>query len=342
MKRLIAALALSLAGLATPGLADETADRIACSATVRATSVEACTRLIEARETGRKERHMAHFNRAWSYRRAGDNRRALADLDAAEAIDDSYPNLFLTRALVREALGDGSGALADLDRYVALVPGDWNGFYRRALAHRQRNASKQALADIARAQELNPYEAALPPLRILVLSEMGRQDAAKAEADKLLAARRSDALGNYARAVVMMRMGRRSEAAVHLDTAIKASPLFAAAHALKGEIAELAGDRDAARASYALASKIGGPEIDAESGREKAQRRMAAIGGGDKPADAVALQSQSRAQAELRPTAQAPAHAQGAIEPQPVKISGKGECRRFIPSVATTVAVKCE
>lgn len=341
MKRLIAALALSLAGIATPALADEIADRVACSATVRATSMEACTRLIDARGTGRKERFMAHFNRAWSHRRAGDNRRALADLDAAAMIDDSYPNLYMTRALVRESLGDGNGALADLDRYVALEPGDWSGFYRRALVHRQRNAGKQALADIARARELNAYEGALPPLRILVLSDMGRQEAALAEADKLLAARRSDALGNYARAVVTLRMGRRGEASAHLDAAIKASPLFSAAHVLKGEIAELGGDHDAARASYALAAKIGGPEIDAESAREKAQRRMAAIGGG-KPAEAVALQSQQKARPEPRSTAQAPAQAQGANEPPPVKSSGTGECRRFIPSVAITVAVKCE
>ncbi|MEW5963024.1 MAG: tetratricopeptide repeat protein [Pseudomonadota bacterium] len=341
MKRLIAALALGLAWVTTPSLADELADRIACSTTVRASSTEACTRLIEARETPRKERFMAHFNRAWSYRRAGDNQRALADLDAAAAIDDTYPNLFMTRAMVREALGNDRAALADLDRYVALAPGDWTGFYRRAIVHRQRNASKEALADIARAGDLNPYEKALPPLRILVLSDMGRQDAARSEADKLLAARRSDALGNYARAVVMLRMGRRADAGANLDAAIQASPLFAAAHALKGEIAELAGDRDGARASYDAALRIGGPDLDAETAREKARRRMAALGGG-KAAPALALQSQRQPQAMAQSQPQVPAAARGTGEPAPVKHSGKGECRRFIPSVATTVAVKCE
>jgi tetratricopeptide (TPR) repeat protein len=342
MKRLIAVLALGLTVATTPSLADELADRIACSATIRASSMEACTRLIEARETSRKERFMAHFNRAWSYRRAGDERRALADLDAAAAIDDTYPNLYMTRAMVREALGQTGAALADLDRYVALAPGDWNGFYRRAIVQRQRNASKEALADIAKAGELNPYEKALPPLRILVLSDMGRQELARSEADKHLAARRSDALGNYARAVVMVRMGRRADATANLDAAIQASPLFAAAHALKGEIAELAGDREGARASYDVALRIGGPDLDAETAREKARRRMAALVGADKAAAAIALQSQPQPGPQPQARSKGPAEARGSSEPAPVKLTGKGECRRFIPSVATTVAVACD
>jgi len=323
---LVATLALTAIGLGAEALADTQSDRIACSTTVRPGSAEACSRLIASRSVSPRERFTAYFNRAWSYRRAGNSAQALVDLNEAEKLNDRYPNLFLSRAMVNDELGNLTASLADLDRYVSLEPKDWNGYHLRALVHRKLRAPKKAVADLDTAIALNPYDKQLPPLRILALSDAGNGSAAKTAADSILAARRTDPLANYARAVVLFRQGKRQAAVADLDVAIAASPLFAAAHTLKGEIEELAGRREQARESYTQALKIGGPEIDAAAARGKARRRLAQL-------DKTVAQAPSL---EAHPHAHEPSHA-----PR-TKTVGRGECRRFISSVAATVAVPCE
>lgn len=308
-----------------PAYADFQSDRTNCSASVRANSAEACGRLIASGSVSRSDRFMAYYNRAWSYRRADANELALEDLNKAAPLNPGFASLYLTRAEVEEDLGKFSDARTDLDRYIALAPNDWRGYYRRAALSRRTNAPKAALADLAKALELNPYEKLLVPLRVLVLSDVGNNAAAIIEADRLVAARRSDPAGRYARAVVLLRLGKRQAAEADLDAVLQVSPLFSAAHALRGELAEARGDSEAAKVSYRLAMRVGGPETDARSAREKASTRLAALGAGHKAGAPLPERSIEPAQPQAETV-----------------VSGKGECRRFIPSAATIIRVACK
>jgi tetratricopeptide (TPR) repeat protein len=265
-------------------------------------SIAACTRFMDRTDLTTRDRFLALFNRAWAYRRAGANEKALADFDAAEALDRASAKLYLSRAQTKYDLGQAAGALADLDRYVSLSPRDWAGYYQRARILRELHQNERALADLSRAIEANPFGDELHPLRVLTLADLGRLDTAKVEADRGLAGRNNDATSRYARAVVSFGLRDFEAASADLDAAIASEPLFTAAYALKAQIDEARDDPKAAEKNYRLALRPGGPTLDRMLAKKLAERRLAKI---------------------LKP------------------VSDDQPCRRYLPMIATTIAVKC-
>ncbi|MDX2287825.1 MAG: hypothetical protein NW217_03265 [Hyphomicrobiaceae bacterium] len=330
MKRTMIAtgLLVALMGLATPSQAEADADRLACGNSVRKDSVDACGRLIGRANLSKTERFMALFNRGWAHRRAGANELALADFNTAETVDREFARLYLSRAQVKRETGDIAGAGTDLSRYIALMPNDWSGYHQRALNERSRGRHANALDDIAKALKLNPFAKDLPPLQVLTLVDLNRLATAKTVADRILAGRSSDAGTRYARAVVLVRQRDLAAADADLDAALAAEPLFSAAHALKGEIAEARGDQQAARAAYTMASRTGGPSLEESAAHKRAEARIASLDAG--PPVKVA------AKTPVRPAVVAKAETSAAT-----KISAKGDCRRYIPGAAITIAVPC-
>jgi tetratricopeptide (TPR) repeat protein len=301
-KYLAVSLLTALFGVATPAVADFDADRLACGNSVSNDSIAACTRFIARTDLTSRDRFLAHFNRAWAYRRAGTNEHALADFDAAEALDRGSAKLYLSRAQTKYDLGQAAGALPDLERYVSLSPKDWAGYYQRARILRELHQNERALADVSRAIEVNPFGDELHPLRVLTLADLGRLDTAKIEADRGLVGRTSDATSHYARAVVSFGLRDFDAASVDVDAAIASEPLFAAAYALKAQIAEAHDDPTAAQKNYQLALRPGGQTLDKALAKKLAERRLAIL---TKPA------------------------------------SSDQPCRRYLPMMATTIAVKC-
>jgi membrane associated rhomboid family serine protease len=56
---------------------------------------------------------------------AGDAARARREVDRAIGFDDRVPDVFVTRAALREEQGDLRGAVDDLDRALRVAPGSW-------------------------------------------------------------------------------------------------------------------------------------------------------------------------------------------------------------------------
>lgn len=299
---LAVSLFAALVGLATPASADFDGDRLACGNPVNSESIAACSRFMERTDLTTRDRFLAHFNRGWAYRRAGENDSAAADFDAAEGLDRSYAKLYLSRAQTRYDLGQLAGALADLDRYLWLSPKDWAGYQQRARVLRALHQDERALADLSRALEVNPFGNELHLLRVLTLADLGRLEAAKAEADRELARRVSDAASQYAKAAVAFKLRDLDAASANVDAALTSEPQFPAALALKAQINEARGDLRAAQQNYELALKPGGPTIDRILAKELAEKRLDFL---TKPA------------------------------------SSDASCRRYLPMIGATVAIKC-
>lgn len=330
MARSLTTTTLGLAVLAASALFGPVSanDFIDCSITVRTSSEAACTRIINAPANSKADRFMAHYNRAWYHLRQGARDKALADFNAAEQLDRNYSKLYLSRAQAKRELDDPKGAIADLEVYAVLEPGDWNGHYQRAEVERRLGQPKKALAALDKALALKPYEAALKPLQVLLLSDLGRQSEAAAEADRLVGTRRSDAVSRYARAVVSFRRNAFEDALGDITAALKQRALFPAAYALRAQIFELRGDIEGAKNEYRMALKSAGPTIDQEAAQETARLRL------------DVLETATSARVALRSKSES-VFAQGSAVAKRDTAAGGGDCRRYIPSAATTVSVPC-
>ncbi|MBU2583605.1 MAG: hypothetical protein KJ622_18005 [Alphaproteobacteria bacterium] len=317
--------ALTIIAALAPAAAN---DMIDCSITVRKSSEAACTRIINGVGNPKADRFMAYYNRAWFYLRQSNQAKALKDFDSAEKLDRNYSNLYLSRAQAKRELDDLDGAIADLDVYTVLEPGDWNGYYQRSQVERRLGNSKKALQSLNRAIELKPFERALKPLQVLLLSDLGRQSEAAEEADRLVAGRRSDAVGRYARAVVSFRRNAFDNALDDLKAALRSRALFPAAYALRAQIFELRGEIEDAKQNYRSALKSAGPTLDQETAQEIARLRL------------DVLQADGSARYALRTSSES-AFAQGGGVRAKVGETSKGDCRRYVPSANATVSVPC-
>ncbi|MCH9807376.1 MAG: tetratricopeptide repeat protein [Alphaproteobacteria bacterium] len=320
-------LITSLIAAALASCPASASDKIQCSSAVSKSSEAACTRIILKLSNPAADRFMAFYNRAWYHRRSGAYDLAVADFNAAEALNKDFAKLYLSRALVKRETGDLDGALADLDTYTALDNNNWTGYYQRALILRLKGLPEDALGPLKKAQDLKPYERRLKALRVLVLSDLRHDASATKEADKLVAGRRSDPIGRYARAVVNFRQGEYDRALKDLKAAIRKQALFPAAHALRGQILEIRRRTDAAKSAYRRALKSAGPTIDQNTSQDLARRRLETLDSGRSGRLALRTQSDSPFGRSNKRNAK--------------KKNQKRECRRYIPSAAVTVSVPC-
>ncbi len=323
-KPCLAVTALVLTAL--PGIATAS-DKMECSVTVRKSSEAACTRIIKSHANSRADRFMAYYNRAWYHQRSGSPEKALEDFDFAERLNRDFSKLYFSRALLKLELNDLDGALEDLDVYAVLEPRDWNGFFQRAQVLRQHGRPKSALSPLNEAARLKPYERDLKSLRVLILSDLGRDSEAAIEADRLVAGRRSDPVSRYARAVVSFRQGSLDNALSDIKAGLRRQALFPAAHALRGQILEMRDDVEAAKSAYRRALKSAGPTIDRETSQDLARRRLDVLNTASTAR--VALQTQHDS-----PFGRAKIH-------NNKNAAKNGDCRRYIPSAAATVSVPC-
>ena len=96
------------------------------------------------------------YNRGISYRGLGDNRKALADFEAAIALKADYANPWSARAGVKADGGDLNGAVADYDQAIALQPGSPQFRRNRGVALLKAGQRDRAKADFDQAVALDP------------------------------------------------------------------------------------------------------------------------------------------------------------------------------------------
>jgi Tfp pilus assembly protein PilF len=315
---------LCFAVLASPAMAGMTQDLEDCTAADRKTSADACTRVMNSGRLPREQVYIGYFNRAWSYFNAGAHEKALADFDKSITSNPAYADTYFSRAVVQHKRGARDQSLADLDLYLEKKGETAEAHRNRAQVFRARAEYDRAFSELQRATALDPADAKAMAMRAIVLSDLGEQAPAQIEADKAVAAKPDEAIVYYARAYLAVRAKSFDAATTDVDKAISLKGSYPQAHTLKGEIQEERGDTSGAIASYRRAVEISSKSIDARASQDKARGRLSALG-----EDVANTPAKVAASTPIEPEREQALAPHGA------------ECRRFIPSARTTVAVDC-
>jgi Tfp pilus assembly protein PilF len=301
-----------------------------CTASDRKTSAEACTRVMNSGRLPREQVYIGHYNRGWSYFNANAYDKALADFDKSISHNPGYADTYYSRAVVQHERGARDQSLADLDTYLEKKGEIAEAHLNRARVFRARNELDRAFSELQTAGQLDVTDHKVVILRALVLSDMGEQGPARREAETAIEANPDEAGGYYARALVAYREKQFDAATADVDKALSFKDANPIAHTLKGQILEQRGDTSAALASFRRALDIIPKSLDARAAQDEARARVTALGGTEPVPDKVA--------ASETPPAAKPAAAPLSATPPAAERAG---CRRFIPSVGTTVAVDC-
>ena len=312
------------ATFATPVQAGMTQDLADCTAADRMTSVDACTRVMNSGRLPKNQLYIGHFNRGSAHFHSGSYDKALSDFDKSIDYNPGYADTYYKRALVQHERGNRERSLADLDRYLEKKGDVAEAHINRARLFRRRSELNQAFSELQKASALDPGEIKAQILRALVLSDLGEQGPARIEADKAVTAGPDNADAYYARATVAFRDANYAAALTDIEKALALKATFPAVLMLRGRIEEQQGEKDKAAASFRKVLEGAPKSLDARAAQDDARARLATL----EPLAAVAPVSNPAPQ--LQPQSDAAA-----------SVARVSECRRFIPSAQTTVAVEC-
>ena len=312
--------------MSAPAAAGMTQDLSDCTAADRKTSAEACTRVMNSGRLPDEQAYIGYYNRGWSYFNAGAYDNALRDFDQSIKRKPDYADTYMSRAQVQHERGDRAASLADLDRYAELKGNVTEAHLNRARLFRRRGELATAFSELQRAASLDPGDVSVMVMRALVLSDLGEAAPARLEIEKAITAKPDDAAALYARAVVSFRDQQLTAANQDLSKAITLKKAFPAAYALRGEINEKSGDTSAAIASFRKALEFSPRSLDGRAAHETARARLAVLD-------------------MEKPVATAPATSDtpdASVKAVSHVVENNGpQCRRFIPSTGTTIAVEC-
>ena len=131
--------------------------RAADSELRRPDALEKCAIALEA-DLSNHDRMATFINRGVIRFRLEDTSGALADFDAALAIDPDQPDAMINKGIAMLADGADIGAsMALIEEGLTHGPQrPWIGYYGRAVAHELSGRDSQAYQDYLRAQELRP------------------------------------------------------------------------------------------------------------------------------------------------------------------------------------------
>jgi len=304
------------ASIAMAGMTQDLAD---CPNPKRAQSAAACTRILSSGRLIRSQYYIAHYNRGWAYRLAGNHDLALKDFDRAAALRPNFAKTFISRGSLHRDMGNLESAVSDFDRAIKLEPKNWEGYFYRARSMRDLGRRYEALKDLDRAVSYSPDQREVKTLQALLLAERGEYKAALDVVDKIVKSEPNDAMAHYVRAVALNEGGDRRSALRESNRTLEIEPGFTAARTLRGRILEREGRIEDARQAYTEVLNAPLKHFDAALASATARSRLAA------------LDDKSRS-----PTATVPSNSGTSLT-----VADK-TCRRYIPAAAATIIVNCE
>ena len=179
----------------------------------------------------------------------GRDQEALAQIEAALAIQPNAAEALATRGNILIRLQRLDDALESFDRAIAVKPDYAEALYNRGNCRQYLGRYEDAVADYSRALALNPgYEPALTN-RGNARSKLKRFSEALTDYEAAAQLRPRDALALYHRANALKDLQRFDEALADYDRALARDPDFAAAWNNRGMVL-----RDLDRPDDALAS----------------------------------------------------------------------------------------
>jgi tetratricopeptide (TPR) repeat protein len=166
----------------------------------------------------------------------GDRAGAIAQMRKALAWDPNSPPFHHDLALVLSASGDKTGAIRALQEAVRLAPRDAEYHYQLGLAWSEAGSVPHAAAALEEAVKLDPGHARAWYNMGLARSAMKDPGAALAALERAEREDGTDAEIPYARATVLVRLGRMQEASIAAGQALKLRPGYPEARDLLSKL----------------------------------------------------------------------------------------------------------
>ena len=117
--------------------------------------IEACGKLIAARQGDAHARAFAHVNRAWAYGLEKKWSEALADYGEATRIASDWALVYNEKGLARLKMGKPDEAILNYDKAIRLDPHLAYAWYGRGLAKSARGQAAAAAPDFEQARKLD-------------------------------------------------------------------------------------------------------------------------------------------------------------------------------------------
>lgn len=294
--------------LVEPSLAAMGQDLSDCSATNRAASAEACSRVLNSGRLPKDQFFIGYYNRGWAHFYAGEFDKAQEDFELSGRHNVRFADAVLGRALVKLELGARDQVRPALDQYLQLKGEVEIARFNRALIFRRLGDLDRALLEIPADQK--GQNGSL--LKALILSDQGEHAKARAEIDAVVKRGPASAAALQTRAAIAYRDGRLGDAEADAKSAGTLKNGFAEAIFQLGQIAEARGDHASAAAYYRQVVALAPISIESFWARRDAQARLRATDPGARSGGAMM-----------------------------VGVS-RTDCRRFIPSAGLTIATQCQ
>jgi tetratricopeptide (TPR) repeat protein len=233
----IAVVAASLAH--ARGLEDLEKCRQAIAARATDIARSMCARALKDPSLPPKARAEAHFNRGWVAR---EDSEALADYNAAIALDPGFGWAYLARGYVLQDRGQYEKALADLTMATKLVPDEAMAWYRHGQLLLKMGRPADAARDFERLSVISPQWSTAWNRRGAAEAVMGRNDRALAYLGHSLRLQPTNAGSLEMRATLHAEQGDWRAARADADAAVRIDPAAPTHRLTRGRIAMLSGN----------------------------------------------------------------------------------------------------
>jgi tetratricopeptide (TPR) repeat protein len=218
MRALLCVLIMGLGlSVAAPALA---ADRAwtACAGSDDDNAIAGCSKVIaRGSKESRANLAIAYYNRGVSNHNKGDVEKALADYEAALALNPDYANPYNGRANIKADRGDLAGALTDYDQALKREPMNARFLRNRGLTHAKKDDLTAGLADLDRAVGLDPTSPLAVFNRGEIFEKQGDRVRALADYRKALALKTD--FGEAKSAIARLQSGSATQAQAGPGTA---------------------------------------------------------------------------------------------------------------------------
>lgn len=220
---------------------------------LKATRVEACSRLIAAHPARNAELAALYDLRAAAHSDAKDHTKAAEDLGLAMRLRPVTAAAHIRRGAANFRADDAGAALKDFNDAVVLDPKNAEARIWRGRAYRKLEQLANADADLTVAVSLDAKNANAWLVRGLIRDDQKRYTEAIADYDQAALLSPESVWPLYNRAWSKIQLNRHKDALTDLDACHKSAPDLADCFELKGEALGALSDFKGAEAAYAQA-----------------------------------------------------------------------------------------
>lgn len=243
-------LLIGLAAGTFSARADDSADWQSCDGNSSASSINACTRIIQRGESSDSDLSVAYSNRGLGHASSGNNDIALADLEQAINLNPENATAYNNRSYTYLNKGENDLAIEAADQALSLDRQQAYAYNNRGLAYSNKGDYDRAIADLSLALSINPQLVVAYQNRGYAYRMKGENDRALDDYDEAIRLQSDDAGLYNARANVYYDKGDYDLALVDYNRALKLKPDFAVVFSNAGDARSRRGEYDRAIADY--------------------------------------------------------------------------------------------